>query len=114
MLSVVPHLKGKIMHMSCRVREAENLNTTITFVRNSDQATVCSCEQRGGICSCDNTGYSDHICVCSANTHKTNSRYKDYTITKRNTNDQDVGVWLCWSDTLGWSKPRVPVIGKYK
>ena len=102
------------MYMTCRVNDADNLNTTIKFVRNSDQSTVCSCEQRGDLCSCDNTRYKDYTCRCSANTDTTNSIFKDYTITKRNTSDQDVGVWLCWSDTLGWSKPRVPVIGKYK
>ena len=51
--------------------------------------------------------------VCSANTDKTDSRFKDYSITKYNTNDQDVGVWLCGPETLGWSNPRVAVIGKY-
>ena len=101
------------MHMVCRVTDADNLNTTIQFVRNSDQETVCSCEQRGDICSCDNTGYTDYRCWCSANTNKTDSRYKDYSITKLDTNDQDAGVWLCGSETLGWSKPGVAVIGKY-
>ena len=101
------------MYMTCRVKEPDNLKTTIQFVRNSDQATVCSCEQRGDRCSCDNTRYSDYRCRCSANTKKTNSTHKDYTIIKQNTNDQDVGVWLCGSETLGWSKPRVAVIGTY-
>ena len=101
------------MYMTCRVRDADNVNTTIKFVRNSDQATVCSCEQRGDLCSCDNTGYADYICRCSANTDKTNSRFKDYSIIKHNTTDKDVGVWLCGSESLGWSKPGVPVIGKY-
>ena len=101
------------MFMTCRVTDADNLNTTIKFVRNSDQSTVCSCEQIGDLCSCDNTGNKDCKCVCSANTHKTNSSLKDYTITKYNTNDQDVGVWLCGSESLGWSKPTVGVIGKY-
>ena len=99
--------------MTCQVRDAENLNTTIQFVRNSDQSTVCSCEQRGDLCSCDNTGYTDYICVCSTNTYKTNSKYKNYIIIKLDTGDQDVGVWLCGSESLGWSKPRVAVIGKY-
>ena len=101
------------MYMTCRVTDAENLNTTIKFVRNSDQSTVCSCEQIGDHCSCDNTGNTDYTCTCDANKNKANISYNDYSMTKYHVDDQDVGVWLCGSETLGWSKPTVPVIGKY-
>ena len=110
---IVPDFKGKTMYMTCRVTDADNLNTTIQFVRNSDQATVCSCEQRGDLCSCDTTGYRDYMCTCADGTNRVKSRYKDYTITKHNTNNQDTGVWLCGSEAIGWSTPGVAVIGKY-
>ena len=79
----------------CRVRDADNLNTTIQFVRNSDQSTVCSCEQRGDHCSCDNTGYTDYLCYCRGGTKKTNSETKLYALVKRKADDEDVGDWLC-------------------
>ena len=105
---------GGVMYLVCNVTDAENLDTTITFVRNSDQSTVCSCEQRGDHCICDTTGYIDYKCGCGTNTNVTKSEYKVYAMQKINADDQDTGDWRCGSDALGWSKPGVAVIGKYK
>ena len=102
------------MALACMVTHAENLNTTIQFVRNSDQATVCSCEQIGDLCSCDNTGYTDYQYVCAVGTNITNSENKVYVIVKRKTDDLDEGAWRCGSDSLGWSNPTFPIRCKYE
>ncbi|XP_041373768.1 uncharacterized protein LOC121386820 isoform X2 [Gigantopelta aegis] len=114
LFNVKPVLKGKIIHLTCRVKQAEDLHATITFVRNSDSGniTMCSCQQTGANCMCDNSRHRGYRCTCMAKTNTAASVYKDYGITKYHTNDEDTEFWFCGSEDHGWSKSKVAVILK--